>query len=79
MAMPSRSEYLGAFYHVTSRGNEQNDVFKNQKDQEKFLSYVASAVVRYRAVVHTWSDAQPLSPAAGNTMGQLFADHEAHQ
>ena len=54
MARPLRIEYPGAFYHVTSRGNEQKDVFKSQKDREKFLSYVESAVVRYGAVVHTW-------------------------
>ena len=54
MARPLRIEYPGAFYHVTSRGNEQKDVFKSQKDRERFLSYVESAVVRYGAVVHTW-------------------------
>jgi hypothetical protein len=37
MARPLRIEYPGAFYHVTSRGNEQKDVFKSQKDREKFL------------------------------------------
>jgi REP element-mobilizing transposase RayT len=54
MARPLRIEYPGAFYHVTSRGNKQKDVFKSQKDREKFLSYVESAVVRYGAVVHIW-------------------------
>ena len=54
MARPLRIEYPGALYHVTSRGNEQKDVFKSQRDREKFLSYVESAVVRYGAVVHTW-------------------------
>ena len=54
MARPLRIEYPGAFYHVTSRGNEQKDVFKSQRDREKFLSYLESAVVRYGAVVHTW-------------------------
>ena len=54
MARPLRIEYPGAFYHVTSRGNEQQDVFKSQKDRERFLSYLESAVVRYAAVVHTW-------------------------
>ena len=54
MARPLRIEYPGAFYHVTSRGNEQKDVCKSHKDREKFLSYVESAVVRYGAVVHTW-------------------------
>jgi REP element-mobilizing transposase RayT len=42
------------FCHVTSRGNEQKDIFKSQKDRKKFLSYVESAVVRYGAVIHTW-------------------------
>ena len=54
MARPLRIEYPGAFYQVMSRGDEQKDVFKSQKDREKFLSYVESAVVRYGAVVHTW-------------------------
>ena len=54
MARPLRIEYPGALYHVTSRGNEQKDVFKSQRDREKFLSYVESAVVRYGAVVHIW-------------------------
>ena len=54
MARPLRIEYPGAFYHVTSRGNEQKDIFKSQKDREKFLSYLESAMVRYGAVIHTW-------------------------
>jgi REP element-mobilizing transposase RayT len=54
MARPLRIEYPGAFYHVTSRGNEQQDVFKSQKDRERFLAYIESAVVRYGAIVHTW-------------------------
>jgi REP element-mobilizing transposase RayT len=53
MARPLRIEYPSAFDHVTSRGNEQKDVFKSQKDRERFLSYVESAVVRYGAIVHT--------------------------
>lgn len=54
MARPLRIEYPGAFYHVTSRGNEQKDVFKNQKDREKFLSYLESAATRYGVVIHAW-------------------------
>ena len=71
MARPLRIEYPGAFYHVTSRGNEQKDVFKSQKDREK-VSLICG--IGSRAV---WSgrsylvpDEQPLSPAAGNTIGQ---------
>jgi len=40
MARPLRIEYEGAFYHVTARGNERKDIFKNACDREKFLKYV---------------------------------------
>ncbi|RNC67441.1 MAG: hypothetical protein ED859_14510 [Desulfuromonadales bacterium] len=54
MARPLRIEYPGAFYHVTSRGNEQKDIFKSRKDREKFLEYLASATERYGAAVHAY-------------------------
>lgn len=54
MARPLRIEYPGAFYHVTSLGNEQKDVFKSRRDREQFLNYLESAVVRYGAVVHSY-------------------------
>jgi putative transposase len=54
MARPLRIEYPGAFYHVTSRGNERKDVFKSRKDREKFLFYLDTATERYGAVVHVW-------------------------
>lgn len=54
MARPLRIEYPGAFYHVTARGNEKKDIFKSQKDREKFLSYLESATERYGAVIHVY-------------------------
>ena len=54
MARPLRIEYPGAYYHVTSRGNEQKDVFKSQRDREKFLDYLKSATMRYGAVIHAF-------------------------
>ncbi len=54
MSRPLRIEYPGAFYHVTSRGNEQKEIFKSQRDREKFLSYLQSAVKRYEAVLHAY-------------------------
>lgn len=54
MARPLRIEYPGAFYHVTSRGNEQKDIFKSRKDREKFLEYLVSATERYGAVIHAY-------------------------
>ena len=54
MSRPLRIAFPGAFYHVTSRGNEQKDVFKSRKDREKFLEYLASATERYGAVIHAY-------------------------
>lgn len=54
MARPLRIEYPGAHYHVTSRGNEQKEIFKNQRDREKFLEYLESATERYGAVIHAY-------------------------
>lgn len=54
MGRPLRIEYPGAFYHVTSRGNEQKDIFKIDKDREKFISYLESASIRYEAVIHAY-------------------------
>ncbi len=54
MAGALRIEYPGAFYHVTSRGNERKDVFPSRKDRERFLSYLESATVRYGAQIHVY-------------------------
>ena len=54
MTRPLRIEFPGAYYHVTSRGNERKDVFKTRKDREKFLFYLETATERYGAVIHVW-------------------------
>lgn len=54
MARPLRIEYPGAFYHITSRGNEHQDIFKSDTERERFLSYLESAAERYGAVIHIY-------------------------
>ena len=54
MTRPLRIEYPGAYYHVTSRGNERKNIFKDKKDREQFLSYLQSAYLRYKAVIHVY-------------------------
>jgi len=54
MARPLRISYPGAFYHITSRGNEQKNIFKSNRDREKFLDYLESATRRYDAVIHAY-------------------------
>lgn len=54
MARPLRITFPGAFYHITSRGNEQKVVFKSKRDREKFLEYLESATQRYDALIHAY-------------------------
>jgi REP element-mobilizing transposase RayT len=54
MARPLRITYPGAFYHITSRGNERRAIFKSRVDRQKFLAYLESATERYRAVIHCY-------------------------
>jgi putative transposase len=54
VSRPLRIEYPGAFYHVTSRGNERRTVFQSNRDREKYLSYLESAHERYGAVIHVY-------------------------
>ena len=54
MARPLPITCPGAFYHVTSRGNERRAIFKSNRDREKFLEYLESAAWRYDAVMHAY-------------------------
>jgi putative transposase len=54
MSRPLRITYPDAFYHITSRGNEQKAVFKNKQDRIKFLEYLESSSERYDAVIHAY-------------------------
>ncbi len=44
MVRPLRIEYEDALYHVTSRGNHQNDIFENDEDRHAFLNILADVV-----------------------------------
>jgi putative transposase len=54
MSRPLRIAYPGAFYHITSRGNEQKAIFKNKQDRIKFLEYLESSSERYDAIIHAY-------------------------
>lgn len=54
MTRPLRIEYPGAYYHITSRGNERKNIFINSGDRKIFLSYLKSAHQRYGAVIHAF-------------------------
>jgi REP element-mobilizing transposase RayT len=47
MARPLRIQYEGVVYHVTCRGNERKDIFKDDADRERFLRILSQAVNIY--------------------------------
>ncbi|HUJ10221.1 MAG TPA: transposase [Verrucomicrobiae bacterium] len=47
MARPVRIEVAGGWYHVTARGNERRAVFREDRDRQRFLEFLAEAVERF--------------------------------
>jgi hypothetical protein len=47
MARPLRIEYPGAYYHVTSRGNERKTIFRDEREQVKFLYTIGTLLIRW--------------------------------
>ena len=54
MARSLRIEYPGAYYHITSRGNERKAIYRNKGDRRSFLLYLKSAYLRHGAVIHAY-------------------------
>ena len=54
MARPLRIEYPGAVYHVTSRGNDRREVFRDDEDRALFLDVLGRTVARWQWVVHAY-------------------------
>lgn len=54
MARPLRLEFEGAFYHVTSRGNERGSVYFKEEDFEKFKCYLKGACEKFGIVLHAY-------------------------
>ena len=54
MARQLRIEYPGAWYHVTSRGNERGSIFRLDKDRTRFLKTVAESAELFRVEVHCY-------------------------
>jgi putative transposase len=40
MARPLRIEFDGAFYHVTSRGDDKKGIYKSIQDRVRFTEYL---------------------------------------
>jgi len=54
MARPLRIEYPGAVYHVTSRGNAKQRIFRDDRDRRIFLGILDDAVQRFHFICHAY-------------------------
>ena len=52
MARPLRIEYPGAYYHVSTRGNERKAIFRDDRDRERLLELLARAVKDFHLRLH---------------------------
>ncbi|MCH8106576.1 MAG: transposase [Proteobacteria bacterium] len=54
MARPIRLEYSGALYHITSRGDRQEDIYETNTDRENYLSILNRVCETYNWVCHAY-------------------------
>ena len=54
MARPIRIEFAGAFYHVTARGDRQEDIYLSDQDRIGFLSILEQVCNRFNWLVHAY-------------------------
>jgi REP element-mobilizing transposase RayT len=54
MARPLRLDHAGAVWHVTSRGNERREIFRDDEDRERFLTTLGRVIRIFRWRVHAY-------------------------
>ena len=54
MARPLRIEFAGALYHVTSRGDRQEDIYLDDQDRENYLEVLHEVCERFNWVIHAY-------------------------
>ena len=54
MARPLRLEFAGALYHITSRGDRREAIYRAADDQEAWLEVLGNVCDRLNWVVHAY-------------------------
>lgn len=52
MSRPLRIRYPGAVYHVTCRGNDRQDIFRDNTDRTEFLEILAGSQIIYNVKLY---------------------------
>lgn len=55
MARPLRIQWEGGWYHITSRGNERQPIFRDDEDRGEFVSRLSQMTERYRIRLHVYT------------------------
>lgn len=72
MARPLRGEYPGAFYHVINRKNNQELIFKNDRDKEKLLDILTKGRKNKKVRKMATQIASDLSGMSCKNLGLYF-------
>ena len=54
MARPLRLEFAHGLYHVTSRGDGREDIYREDADRELFLEVLSDTVDRFNWMIHAY-------------------------
>jgi len=54
MARPLRIQYCGAVYHVTCRGNERREIFRDDNDRKRFLQILLQSLAVYGVKLYSY-------------------------
>jgi putative transposase len=54
MTRPLRIQFPGAFYHITSRGNERQPIFLSIGVKKKFFEYLQAGHERFGVIIHAY-------------------------
>ena len=54
MARPLRLEFAHGLYHVTSRGDGREDIYRDNADRALFLEVLSETVDRFNWVIHAY-------------------------
>ena len=54
MTRPLRIEFAGALYHVTSRGDGQDNIYLDDVNRVVFLSVILLNAPKLKQIVYSW-------------------------
>ena len=54
MVRPLRIEYPNAWYHITGRGVERSNIFRDDKDRLRFLKALRESVEAFNVEIHCY-------------------------